>query len=188
MELLIITILVTLGVILLYYIIKFLRKKNLFKIKIKAKKEKKIKENIEIGSLKVVDKYMLRREVKILVILNQFLPKEYLALPKVAIGNLILPQGNKNLYNKIKDSFIDFVVFEEKTMNPVLIVDIYDSSFEDELIKDKNPELYAILKSLGLPILEFAVRGEIDTTGLKRKLFDILNLTKQEENLKNKKE
>ena len=164
-----------LGLIGLYGLIKFLVKKNIFKvkIKIKPKKEKKVERS---ESVRLVDKYMFRREIKVLIALNQVLPRTYLSLPKVSIGKIIEPQGLKVVYNKFKDFFVDFVVFEESTMKPLMIVDVYDNSFEDELLKDRCPELVSLLSSLGLPILELAVRSEVDNAALKEKLFAMLKI------------
>jgi hypothetical protein len=67
-------------------------------------------------------------------------------------------------------------VFDEASMKPLAVVDVYDNSFEDELIKDANPELYEILKTFKLPVVEIAVRGEVDTQQLKEKLNAALNI------------
>jgi len=168
-----------LGLIALYAFIKFLIKKNAFKFvpKIKTKKENKIE---KIDTVKLVDKYMYRREVKVLVALNQVLPRTYISLPKVCVGNLIEPEGLKVAYNKFKDYFVDFVVFEESTMKPLLVVDVYDNSFEDELLKEKYPKLIELFKSIELPILEFAVRSEVDASVLKEKLYTALKIEQKQ--------
>jgi hypothetical protein len=170
----IIGILVLLGA---YYFVGWLNKKNVFKKQLKIKKEKKPEQkHVKTETLRLAEKYMYRREVKMLVALNQVLPRQYLSLPKVALGNIFEPDGNKILYNKIKDQFVDFVVFDEASMKPLAVVDVYDNSFEDELIKDANPELYEILKTFKLPVVEIAVRGEVDTQQLKEKLNAALNI------------
>lgn len=167
------------GLLGLYFLIKFLIKKNVFKFvpKIKSKKEKNVVKN---DTIKLVDKYMYRREVKVLVALNQVLPRSYISLPKVSVGKITEPEGLKVVYNTYKDYFVDFVVFEESTMKPLLVVDVYDNSFDDELLKEKYPQLIELFKSMGLPVLEVAVRNEVDLPVLKEKLFAILKIEQKQ--------
>lgn len=161
---------ILIGIVAIYVLFKllaFLKKKGLLKFdkkdKTKKPKQKKERKAVDVtGAVSLVDKYMYRREVKALIALNRVLPKEFIALPKVGVANLVEPKGSRNLYNSIKDFFVDFVIFEEATMKPKLIVDVYDNSFEDELLKQKHPQLVEIMKNLNINILEIAVRGEID--------------------------
>lgn len=175
MEYLVYIIIGILCLIVLYFFIKFLSKKKVFNFtaKVKKKKDKKVE---KINAIKLVDKYMYRREVKVLIALNQILPRTYLTLPKVSVGNITQPEGVRLTYNNYKDFFVDFVVFEEATMKPLLVVDIYDNSFEDELLKEKYPQLIDLFKSLGLPVLEFAVRSDVDNALLKEKVFAALKI------------
>lgn len=179
MEYLFYIIIAILGLIALYFLIKYLVKKNAFKInpKIASKKEKKIEKN---DTIKLVDKYMYRREVKVLVALNQILPRAYITLPKVSVGKITEPEGMKVVYNNYKDFFVDFVVFEESTMKPLLVVDVYDNSFEDELLKEKYPQLIELFKSLELPVLEFAVRSDVDVSVLKEQVYTALKIEQKQ--------
>lgn len=168
----------TFALMILYYIFKFINKKGLLKFdsKIKTKKEEKHKELVGGDTIRVVEKYMFRREVKVLIALNQILPRQFISLPKVAVANLIEPVGSKQLYNSIKEFFVDFVVFEEATMKPLLVVDVYDNSFDDELLKNHNPELIEIFKKLKIKVIDFAVKGDINMQELKEKLYLALGL------------
>ena len=168
------------ALMILYYIIKFINKKGLLKVDLKIKKPKEKKLEVEgIDSVKVVEKYMYRREVKFLIALNQVLPRQYISLPKVAVANLLEPQGSKVLYNSLKDIFVDFVVFEEATMKPLLVVDVYDNSFEDELIKAHHPQLVEIFKKLNIKLIDIAVKNDINLPELKEKLNLALGLASE---------
>lgn len=175
MEILIYSIFAIIGLVGLYLLIKFLIKKNVFapKVKTNVKKEKKIEKSENIT---LVEKYMYRREIKVLIALNQILPRTYLSLPKVAVGKITQPEGSKIIYNKYKDFFVDFVVFEEATMKPLAVVDVYDNSFDDELIKDRYPELLDLFTFLGLPVVSIAVRNEVDNALLKEKMYSALKI------------
>lgn len=177
MDILIYIILAIVGLLGIYYLFDFLKKKGIVKTELKVKKEKKPAEKqVKADTLRITEKYMYRRELKVLIALNQVLSRQYISLPKIALGKILEPDGNKTLYNKIKDHFVDFVVFEEATMKPLAIVDVYDNSFEDELIKDANPELYQVLKNLKLPVVELPVRGDVDMALLKEKMFAALKI------------
>jgi hypothetical protein len=186
-----IVLIVLFAIYLLYKVLSFLKKKGVFdsdkiknKIKVKKDKSKPILSNV--GTVSLVDKYMYRREVNALIALNKVLPRQYITLPKVSIANLVMPEGTRNLYNTIKEYFVDFVIFEEATMKPVLIVDVYDNSFEDELLKYRHPDLIEVLNQLKLDCVEIAVRGDIDLELLKNKLFKALDLEEKPSNKENK--
>lgn len=193
MEIFIYIIIGIIAFFILYKLIVFLKKKNLLnlKFKTKVKKEKKAKEKKQLiynaDAVEVVSSYMSRREVASLFALNKVLPKEYITLPKVGVANLLQATGNRNLYDTVKYYFIDFVVFEEKTMKPLLVIDIFDNSFEDELLKQRHPDLYELLAKLNLPVIEYAVKGEINLADLQTKLFDVLGKLKMSQSSGEKK-
>ncbi len=172
-----------LGVYLIYKAIVFLSKKGFFKFEKKQKKERikkteKHKKHLDnAGTVAIVDRYMYTREVNVLIALNKVLPKEFIALPKVGVANLVVPEGTRNLFNEIKEYFVDFVIFDEKTMKPVLVVDVYDNSFDDELLRHRHPDLIEVFEDLKLKLIEIVVRGDIDLAALKTKLFEQLGLT-----------
>lgn len=189
METIYLILLLAFGVYVLFKVLKFLKKKGMLSLKRKPKdKTKKTAKKKQLqqaaGTVKIVDRYMQTREVSALIALNRVLPKGHIALPKVGIANLVEPQVNRNLFNSIKDAFVDFVIFEEASMKPKLVVDIYDNSFADELLEQRHPVLVQILNNLGIKILEVAVRGEIDLSALKAlvdKYLGFASLNEQKE-------
>lgn len=184
MEVVLAIIIIIISLYVLYKIFVYLKKKGFFKKenKVKQKKEKKQK-NKDIskimGSVTLVDKYMYRREVKTLIALNRVLPTNFIALPKVGVANFLEPMGSRNLYNEVKDYFVDFVIFEEETMKPRLVIDVYDNSFEDELLKHRHPLLMEVLSDLKINVLEIAVRGEVDLEILKDLLIKNLGIVEE---------
>lgn len=146
--------------------------------KAKQTDETKIKD-LDSSSVGVKEKYMFRQEVKMLRILNEVLPAKYLTLPKVGLANLLEPRGTKNLYNKLSTTFVDFVVFEETTMTPVLVVDIFDNSFGDEALLEQEPILNDIFKKINLPCLAYQLKGEINKEEVKKLVFKQLQIDEQ---------
>lgn len=177
MDVIFISIIAIIGLYIILKFLAFLKKKGLLKFEKKPKQKKaKQKTLYNPGTVTLVDKYMYRREVKALIALNRVLPKQYIALPKVGVANLVRPEGTRNLFNTVKDYFVDFVIFEEATMKPLLVVDVYDNSFEDELLKHRHPDLIEVFDSLKLNYIEIAVRGEIDLLVLKQTLDQALGI------------
>lgn len=147
-------------------------------------KRKKINEETSLkeadpSSVGVREKYMFRQEVKMLRILNEVLPSSFLTLPKVSLSSLLEPRGSKLVYNKLATTCVDFVVFEEATMTPVLIVDIYDNSFSDEALLEQEPFLTAILEKINLPCLAYQLKGEINKDEVKKLVEKSLKLEEQ---------
>lgn len=150
-------------------------------VEIKTDQKKKTNE-YHPETVGIVEKYMYRKEMKMLRFLNECLPSKYITLPKVNLGNLLEPRGaSKTTYNYIKDYFVDFVVFEETSMKPLLIVDLYDNSFEDELLKDRAPELVKLLEKIGLKVLSFAYRNNLETDKIKEELYKNLNIQEKKQ-------
>ena len=124
-------------------------------------KNYKVKDS-DKDTLQITEKYMFQIELKILSVLNQSLSAEYIALPKVCLGSLLAPKGSKVVYNILADKVVDFVIFEKSTMKPVLVVDIYDNTFNDEALSEQDPNLTKILTDLKLPIVAFLVKGNVN--------------------------
>ena len=148
-------------------------------LKIKKQEPDIMLKEADTSSVGVKGKYMYRQEVKMLRILNQVLPSSYLTLPKVSLSSLLEPRGSKLLYNKLSTICVYFVVFEEATMSPVLIVDIFDNSFADEALLEQEPLLTEILKNINLPCLSYQLKGEINKEEVKKLLNKELNLDEE---------
>lgn len=150
----------------------------------KQEKETSLKE-LDTSAIGIKEKYMFRQEVKMLRILNQILPSKYLTLPKVSLSCLLEPRGSKLVYNKLATTCVDFVVFEEATMAPVLIVDIYDNSFSDEALLEQEPFLNDILEKIKLPCLAYQLKGEINKDEVKKLIEKSLKLEEEKIDSKN---
>lgn len=144
-------------------------------------KEYKVSDN-DKNTLEIKEKYMFQIEIKILDILNNIDSKKYIALPKVCMGSLLLPKGSKNVYNILSNKIVDFVMFDRQTMRPILVVDIFDNTFNDESLAEQDPNLTKVLSDLNLPVVSVLVKKVIDEQSFKNQIIE--KLPKQEDKQK----
>ncbi|MBQ3495046.1 MAG: DUF2726 domain-containing protein [Clostridia bacterium] len=150
----------------------------------KTKKQKKVKEQpkpqIKKLNMSLVDKFMYRKELLFWKYLVSILPKSYVCLPKVSLISIVSPDGDKNLYNEVIDRTLDIVIFDENTMHPVLTIDVYDNSYEDERIDERDPKLALILEKLELKVVYILMKLDFDREAAKRQIFEALNIQTEE--------
>jgi hypothetical protein len=190
------TILIIVGVVILaliagvvlYKIYKYRQKKGSGKPKtknVKVKKDKKGKEAEKIdlkGSyVDLTGKFLFRKELKILVLINHILPKGYLIFPKIGADLIMEPVGSRNLYNSICGKYIDFVIFEEATMKPRVAIDVYDGSIGDEQLNIESPEVITALESAQLPIVSIKIKSDYSTDEIKNPIWEALGLMDKKE-------
>lgn len=136
--------------------------------------EKSTKINGEFIHLELKQKYMVRKQLKFYYLLHKILPKEFIAFPNVGVDNLCAPLGNRIEYNKIMSKYVDFVVFEEATMKPLLVIDVFDMSYGDESISEFEPDVIKALEAIKLPLVQFMIKDEYNEQDIKKKIMDIL--------------
>lgn len=136
--------------------------------------EKATKINGEFIHLELKPKYMVRKQVKFYYLLHKILPKEYIAFPNVGVDNLCAPVGNRVEYNKIMSKYVDFVIFEEATMKPLLVIDVYDMSYGDESISEFEPDVIKALEAIKLPLVQFMIKDEYNEAEIKQKIMEKL--------------
>ncbi len=150
----------------------------------KPKKEepKGTKINGEFIHLELQEKFMFRKQLKFYYLLHKILPKEFIAFPNVGVDNLCKPLGNRLEYNKILSKYVDFVIFEEATMKPLLVIDVYDMSYGDGAITEFEPDVIKALEAIKLPLVQFLIKDTYDEKVIKEKIMDILVPPQKEEN------
>ncbi len=179
----VIIILVCLILMFLGWLFKFIKNKKKTSIpKIKKVKEKKVKQKKQETTIKnvhltVQDTFMVRKELLFWKYLNSILPRRFVAVPKVALNTLVVPDGDKTIFNLVADKSLDFVIFSEQNMHPVLVIDIFDKSFNDENLEEQDPFLVEILSKLNLKVLHILVANDFDREEAKKAIFKALNIT-----------
>lgn len=195
--------LASIAVVALIFVLAFgLRKNKIKKTKDKAKKEKKpfsfgfkkINKN-KNGKLETkgsycdtVDKFLYRKEIKVYVLINKILPKEFIAFPKISLKSILEPVGSHALYDLVKGKVVDIVVFERETMKPRAVIDIFDGSIGDEQLDTFSPNVVDALKSAELPIVSVKVKTDYDQRELELQLLDALGLNITQEEPQNSEE
>ena len=111
------------------------------------------------------DHFLSVAEISFYHVLKNVLGDDIELLCKVRLGDLFYvqrPHENKAARNRIDRKHIDFVLCESKTMNPVLGVELDDSSHERESRKKRDQFVDEVFKKTGLPILHIkAARGYV---------------------------
>ena len=179
-----------LFIVILMFVLKISKK---FKPKNRIKKEKKPKikkakiitnnNAVEVqGSyVDLVDKFLFRKEVKLLVLISKILPKGYVIFPKISLGSILEPVGRKNLFISVQNKILDFVIFEESTMKPALAVDVYDGTIGDEQLNQTDDIAIQALNSANLPLVSFKVKTDYTEEEIKTPIYDALGLNKEKE-------
>lgn len=123
-----------------------------------------------------VDKFLYRKEVKIFILISKVLPKGYIAFPKISLGTILEPIGSPALFNSVKDKTVDFVIFDQETMKPKAVVDVYDGSIGDEQLDMLDERLVIALKSAQLPVVSFKVKTDYDIDEIKKPIYEALEI------------
>lgn len=182
---------VILFLVLAYLVLRFFkfRKKKTKEKKVKEKKvkEKKVKKQKEESSsnlvelkssyVDVVDKFLFRKELKVLVLISRVLPKGYVVFPKIGLDTILEPVGKKDLYDSVKDENIDLVVFDELTMKPKIAIDIFDGSIGDEQVEIASPMIIKALEIAKLPLISFKVKTDYTEAEIKEPIYKALGIT-----------
>ena len=142
----------------------------------KTKKDEPYKiKDTDKDFLIVKEKFMFQIELKVLSLLNKACESNFIALPKVNLGSLLSPNGSKLAYNAVADKVVDFVIFEKSTMKAVLIVDVYDNSFNDEALSEQDPSVTKLLSDLKLPIHAVLIKRAFDEQAFITEIKNIIS-------------
>lgn len=171
-----------------YKFVQYKKKKGKNKVQ-KIKKEKPIKEKAKRnkhGKLELkgsycdtVDKFLYRKEVKMLIAISKVLPKEYVVFPKIGIDTVLEPIGSHALFDSVKGKYLDFVVFHQETMKPKLAIDIFDGSIGDEQLDQQSPQVHEALKSAELPVVIIRVKTDYDFEELRKQIWTGLGIEEE---------
>ena len=180
---------ILLFAIVLTFILK-VSKKIKPKKRIKKEKQPKIKKvkpvinqnavDTQGSYVNLVDKFLFRKEVKLLVLISKILPKGYVIFPKISLGSILEPVGRKNLFISVQNKILDFIIFEEVSMKPVLAIDVYDGSIGDEQINEADGIVVEALNSANLPLVSFKVKTDYTEDEIKTPIYDSLGLNKKD--------
>lgn len=181
---------ILLFIVVLTFILK-VSKKIKPKKRIKKEKQPKIKKvkpvinqnavDTQGSYVNLVDKFLFRKEVKLLVLISKILPKGYVIFPKISLGSILEPVGRKNLFISVQNKILDFIIFEEVSMKPVLAIDVYDGSIGDEQINEADEIAVKALESANLPLVSFKVKTDYTEEEIKTPIYAALGINENKE-------
>lgn len=188
--LIILIVLAALAILFAYYFLKKRKKVKKDKTpkpkkekKTKVKKEKKNRNEDEDkfkGSyVDTVSKYLFRKELKLLILVNRILPKGFIVFPKVGVDLILVPVGNRTLYDSIHGKYIDMVIFEERTMKPKVVIDVYDGTIGDEQLDIESPEVIRAIETALIPMVTFRLKAEYTEEEIKTPILKALGITEE---------
>lgn len=175
----IIIIAICILLLIVFWLYKKLKNRPKTNKKPKEKKPKLAQTTFKNVNLTVNENYMVRKQVLFWKFLNLILPKEYIVVPKVALSDLLTPDGDKKIFNLIIDKTLDYVIFNEKTMYPALVIDIYDKLSGQANLSEQDPFLVNILNNLNLKVLHILVSANFDRENAKKEIYQALNINIQ---------
>ncbi len=118
--------------------------------------------------------YMIKEEIEFLKSINNVLPAEFVAFPRVGVDNLVKPKNDKVLYNTILSQYIDVCVFLKSNMEPILAVDLFSSNPATQAARELHPNVAKALKTVKIPMIKYQLAGQYDLVELRVKVFDAM--------------
>lgn len=109
---------------------------------------------------------MTKPENEFYKVLIESVPMGTTLIPQVSLSSIITT-NNRSYRNKIDRKTVDFVLFKDNYFNPLLVIELDDSTHErtDRMIRDHFVDL-ALLKS-NLPIIHFKLKGKFNKNNVK---------------------
>ncbi|MDD4110458.1 MAG: DUF2726 domain-containing protein [Clostridia bacterium] len=160
------------------------KKNNGKREKIKKEEARRKKEedfDLKGANVDIAEKFLFRKEVKLLILINRILPKGLIVFPKVGVDLILTPIGNRTLYDSIHGKYVDLVIFEEDTMKPKLAIDLYDGTIGDEQLEVECPEVIYALKNAEFPIVSIKIKAEYEIEEIKALLLKGLGMLDKNE-------
>lgn len=101
--------------------------------------------------LKIKGAFMDKQETYYFDFMQRHLDADKLIVPKIGIDNLLAPIGNKKQYEAISSKYVDFIIFDKKTMLPLVAIDLVEEKMSSKLTYfDKD--VSEALKMVKIPI------------------------------------
>ena len=124
--------------------------------------------------------FLSAAERSFLGVLDQACPDPLRVLVKVRLADLIKPGGNlqgKAFYqalNRINQKHVDFVLADRRSLEPILVVELDDSSHQRADRQQRDAFLDKALAAAGIPVLHVPVRRTYAPAELTRQIQSAL--------------
>lgn len=108
-----------------------------------------------------------RSEYNFLLTLRQISPNKYEVLPQVALVSVIDKKTN-TLYRNELFRICDYCFVDRDTFEPLLLVELNDSSHNREDRRLRDEKVAAICEDAGLPLVTFRTDGDLGYAAVKK--------------------
>lgn len=127
------------------------------------------------AKVKLVKAYCSPAEMRFIEAVHKSLPKDFIAFPFVSLEKILEPDGSKVDFNIASSKIVDVCIFLQKTMEPVLVIDLYSPSPNNVTLKKIDQDVKALLKKVNLPIIQIKIQDNYDLTILKNDLINSMD-------------
>lgn len=129
-------------------------------------------------------RFLSPAELSFYKVLRQILPREFAIAVKPRLGDMLfVPRAAKGrwaLQNKIQSKHVDFVICDELTMTPKLVVELDDKSHDRADRRDRDEFVDKAFTAAGLSVLHVKARAAYIPEEVRS---DVLNLLKEPEGI-----
>ena len=121
-------------------------------------------------------KFLIEEEIFFQEFLSSHLPKELVAFPRVPLGSILTPIGDKTQYNAICDKVVDYCIFLRDGMTPVLVIDLIYNGYSERLIPPLDKSVLDALKIVRLPVMSVEVKDFYVPSEIIKPIIKILKM------------
>ena len=106
-------------------------------------------------------------EQELYAVLKKINPEKYEVIPQTALTNVIDKKTNTSYRNELF-RVCDFCFVDKKTFEPLLLVELNDSSHNRADRAERDEKVAAICEDAGLPLITFWMGDDLSPNGVKR--------------------
>ncbi len=110
--------------------------------------------------------------------LQQVIPSGYVVFPQIVLSNIVKTNSSRKEFwtyqNKINRKTIDFVVFEEQYLKPVIAIEYNGKTHGRSDRKRRDEFVNKVLESAGIKSLRIEHRKDVDFEEVKNKINESL--------------
>lgn len=122
---------------------------------------------------------MTKAELEFFRVLELVIKNQYYIVPQLPISKIAttIAKG-KDYYtylNKIDRKTVDFVLFDRQSFSPVMVIELDDSSHNDENRKIRDGFVDNVMKNIGLKIIHVKTSYAYSTEELNNLIFGLEN-------------
>lgn len=125
------------------------------------------------------DYFLSKAEISFFHVLGSILDEQWLIFTKIRLIDLVsIPRGTENYQshrNRVQAKHVDFVLCDRKSVTPVLVIELDDSSHNKHSVQKRDQFVNAVMKAAGLPILRIPSQKGYDTRELQQRLQTALS-------------